>query len=202
MKFVLIEPNIEKTRFIFKAKANEHLVIAIWMDESVDCQVEARLSSQNARIEILGIIIGKNANNLKLHTLQKHEAPNTFSDLSIKSALWDQSKFVYQGMIRIEKQAQKSNAYQRNDNLILSELAHAESQPSLEILANDVRCTHGATLGKIDDDQIFYLQSRGLQKDEAQKLIISGFLKTVIDRVSDQDIKNKLLAKLKKTLEE
>jgi Fe-S cluster assembly protein SufD len=99
-------------------------------------------------------------------------------------------------MIRVEEGAQKTNAYQENRNLLLSKTAHADSIPGLEILANDVRCTHGATLGQVDREQLFYLMARGLPRSEAERLIVRGFFQDVLDRVELEPVRDALAAAL------
>jgi Fe-S cluster assembly protein SufD len=99
-------------------------------------------------------------------------------------------------MIRVEEGAQKTNAYQENRNLLLSKTAHADSIPGLEIMANDVRCTHGATLGQVDRDQLFYLMTRGLTRPEAERLIVRGFFQDVLDRVELESVRESLAAAL------
>ena len=95
-------------------------------------------------------------------------------------------------MIRVEHEAQKTNAYQENRNLLLSRDAHADSIPGLEILANDVRCTHGATLGQVDREQLFYLMARGLSRAEAERLIVRGFFQDVLDRIELEPVREAL----------
>ena len=99
-------------------------------------------------------------------------------------------------MIRVEKDAQKTNAYQENRNLMLSPTAHADSIPGLEILANDVRCTHGATLGQVDRDQLFYLMSRGLSRTEAERFIVRGFFEDILARIKFEPVRETLGAML------
>jgi Fe-S cluster assembly protein SufD len=99
-------------------------------------------------------------------------------------------------MIRVEPDAQKTNAYQENRNLLLSSTAHADSIPGLEIMANDVRCTHGATLGKVNREELFYLMSRGLSRSEAERLIVRGFFQDVLDRIDIAPVREALGAAL------
>jgi Fe-S cluster assembly protein SufD len=99
-------------------------------------------------------------------------------------------------MIRVERNAQKTNAYQENRNLLLSRSAHADSIPGLEILANDVRCTHGATLGQVDREQLFYLMARGLPRAEAERLIVRGFFQPILDRIGSDEVREALAAEL------
>jgi len=124
-------------------------------------------------------------------TQQNHLAPNTTSDLLFKGALKDSSRSVWQGMIYVAPGAQKTDGYQANRNLILSKKARADSIPGLEILADDVRCTHGATVGKIDADQTFYLNARGIPTPEAERLIVEGFFDPIMQRIPFEGVRNR-----------
>jgi len=159
---------------------------------SFDAKLTVTLAGRGASATITGILIGNNNAKQSLHTMQIHQAPDTTSDLLVKTLLSDSAKCLYDGGIRVEKKAQKTNAYQRNENLLLSGRAYAESKPSLEILANDVRCTHGATAGPIDPEQVWYLSTRGVSPAAAQKIIAEGFIASALMRVSDKSIIDKL----------
>ena len=129
---------------------------------------------------------------LAYFTRQDHAAPNTRSDLLYKTGLKDKSRVVWKGMIRVEKDAQKTDAYQKDDNLILSNEARADSIPGLEIEANDVRCTHGATAGQVDPEMVFYAQARGVERDTAIRLIVEGFFANVYDRIALEPVRETL----------
>jgi Fe-S cluster assembly protein SufD len=124
-------------------------------------------------------------------TQQNHLAPNTSSDLLFKGALIESSRSVWQGMIYVAPGAQKTDGYQANRNLVLSDSARADSIPGLEILADDVRCTHGATVGKIDPDEVFYLQSRGLPTDIAERIIVEGFFDPIMQRIPFERVRER-----------
>lgn len=124
-------------------------------------------------------------------TQQNHHAPHTTSDLLFKGALKDQSRSVWQGMIYVAPGAQKTDGYQSNRNLILSPKARADSIPGLEIMADDVRCTHGATIGKIDADQVFYLRSRGISYHDAERLIVEGFFDPIMQRIPFEGVRSR-----------
>ncbi|MFP3854865.1 MAG: Fe-S cluster assembly protein SufD [Anaerolineales bacterium] len=124
-------------------------------------------------------------------TQQNHLAPNTVSDLLFKGALVEDGRSVWQGMIYVAPGAQKTDGYQANRNLILSDKARADSIPGLEILADDVRCTHGATIGQLDEEPIFYLMSRGLPREEAERLVVDGFFAPVMARVPFEDVRSR-----------
>ena len=124
-------------------------------------------------------------------TQQNHMAPHTTSDLLFKGALLGESRSVWQGMIYVAPNAMKTDGYQANRNLILSDGARADSIPGLEILADDVRCTHGATVGKLDQEQVFYLKSRGIPEREANQLIVEGFFDQIMQRIPIEGVKNR-----------
>jgi Fe-S cluster assembly protein SufD len=123
-------------------------------------------------------------------------APSTTSDFAFKGALRDEATSVWRGMIRVEKDAQKTNAYQENRNLLLSPKAHADSIPGLEILANDVRCTHGATVSPVNRDELFYAMARGLTRPDAERLIVRAFFQEVLDRVELEPVREALASAL------
>ncbi len=133
-------------------------------------------------------------------TQQNHLAPDTASDLLYKGALSDGSRSVWQGMIYVAPGADGTDGYQANRNLILSKNARADSIPGLEILADDVRCTHGATVGKINDDELFYLLSRGIPKKEAQKLIVIGFFAQIMDRIPFEGIQKRFTSAIEEKM--
>lgn len=122
-------------------------------------------------------------------TQQNHLAPNTVSDLLFKGGLVEEARSVWQGMIYVAPGAQKTDGYQANRNLILSDDARADSIPGLEILADDVRCTHGATVGQLEEEPIFYLMSRGLPREEAERLVVDGFFAPIMERVPFEDVR-------------
>jgi Fe-S cluster assembly protein SufD len=118
----------------------------------------------------------------------------TGADLMLKGAARDQARAVFQGMVKIERSGQQTNAYLKNDNLLLSNRARADSIPGLQIDANDVRASHGATVGRIDEEYIFYLQSRGIPRSTAVRMIVEGFFSSVFDRMSQERVREKLAA--------
>jgi Fe-S cluster assembly protein SufD len=147
----------------------------------VDCGV--LLAGKGAESNMFGLGIADGRQHYDHHTVHHHLAGNTRSDLHFKVALRDRADSVYTGLIRIEDKAAYCEAYQENRNLILSPHARAETIPELEILNNEVRCTHGATVGKIDPQEIFYLESRGIDRTEAVRLIVAGFVGPIVDRL-------------------
>jgi len=144
------------------------------------------MSTPNVNLNIFGLFTGKNDDRFTIKTVQHHNAPNSTSNLLIKGVFQDSSKFIYQGLIRIEKSAQKSHAYQKNQNLIFSEKCYVDSRPFLEILANDVVCTHGSTTGKLNKDQLYYLRTRGIENNEATKLLTKGFINDIFEKIHDK----------------
>ena len=144
---------------------------------------EVALTGPGASAQVNGVMFTSGRQHLAYFTRQDHIAPHTTSDLLYRGGLKDRSRIVWKGMIRVEREAQRTDAYQKNDNLVLSESARADSIPGLEIEANDVRCTHGATAGRVDEDMIFYAQARGIPREAAIRLIVEGFFADVYDRI-------------------
>jgi Fe-S cluster assembly protein SufD len=155
-------------------------------------RIQNDLAGPGATSRVTGAYFADGTQHLDYDTFQEHIAPNTTSDFAFKGALRDEASVVWRGMIRVEKDAQKTNAYQENRNLLLSEQAHADSIPGLEILANDVRCTHGATLSQVDRDQLFYAMARGLTRADAERLIVRGFFQDILDRIDLAPVRDAL----------
>lgn len=147
----------------------------------MDCG--AALTGKGAESIIYGLAIGSGRQHLDHHTVHLHEAGATHSDLHFKTALRDKANSVYTGLIGIEANAPYCEAYQENRNLLLSPGARAQTIPELEIKTNEVRCTHGATVGKVNPEEIFYLQSRGIEPREAIRLIVTGFVGPIVDQL-------------------
>jgi Fe-S cluster assembly protein SufD len=154
--------------------------------------IENDLAGPGATSRVTGAYFADADQHLDYDTFQEHIAPNTESDFAFKGALRERATAVWRGMIRVEEDAQKTNAYQENRNLLLSNDAHADSIPGLEIMANDVRCTHGATLGRIDREELFYLMARGLSRAEAERLVVRGFFQDVLDRIELEPVREAL----------
>ena len=155
-------------------------------------RIENDLAGTGATSRVTGAYFADSSQHLDYDTLQEHLAPNTTSDFAFKGALRERATAVWRGMIRVAEAAQRTNAYQENRNLLLSPRAHADSIPGLEIQANDVRCTHGATVGQVDREQLFYLMSRGLTRAEAERLIVRGFFTDVLDRIELEPVRDAL----------
>jgi Fe-S cluster assembly protein SufD len=154
--------------------------------------IQAFLNGPGARAEMLGIFFGDGGQHFDHHTMQVHNAPNASSDLLFKGTLNDRARSVFSGLIQVAPGAQKTDAYQLNRNLLLSDKARADSIPNLEIQANDVRCTHGASVGPVDPDHLFYLMARGLTRAAATKLIVDGFFEPVVARIPLEDLRERL----------
>ena len=158
--------------------------------------IQNDLAGRGATSRVTGAYFADGTQHLDYDTYQLHAAPDTTSDFAFKGALRDAAATVWRGMIRVEEGAQKTNAYQENRNLLLSKTATANSIPGLEILANDVRCTHGATLSQVDREQLFYRMARGLPRAEAERLVVRGFFQDVLDRIELEPVREALGAAL------
>jgi Fe-S cluster assembly protein SufD len=152
---------------------------------------ELDLAGEGAVGRMSGFYFTDGNQHLDHDTQQNHLAPHTTSDLLFKGALKGKSRSVWQGMIYVAKDAQKTDGYQANRNLVLSDQARADSIPGLEILADDVRCTHGATVGKLEQEPLFYLKSRGIPQAEAEKIVVEGFFDPIFQRIPFEGVRER-----------
>jgi Fe-S cluster assembly protein SufD len=159
-------------------------------------RIQNDLAGRGATSRVTGAYFADGDQHLDYDTFQEHIAPDCTSDFAFKGALRENATAVWRGMIRVEPDAQKTNAYQECRNLMLSPTTHAVPIPGLEIMANDVRCTHGATVGRVDREQLFYLMARGLSRAEAERLIVRGFFQDVLDRIELEPVRETVAAAL------
>ncbi len=178
MNTQLITIQKKDTNLVFD-KPGRYVVFFSNISGTITCTIKA----EKVEVYMMGLYDMKGKEKYIVNTEQVHIAPHSFSDLYVLSVAQDNSSFAFSGLIRIEKDAQQSHAYQKNQNLILSPDAFVDSRPILEILANDVFCTHGSTSGPISEDQLAYLEMRGLNREQATQLSIDGFKKQVYDRL-------------------
>jgi len=144
---------------------------------------DVHLDGRGAEAQVNGVTFAVDRQHLSYYTQQSHNAESCRSDLLYKTVLRDKARVVWRGMIRVEKEAQKTDGYQRCDSLMLSETCRNDAIPGLEIEADDVKCTHGATTGRVDEEQVFYCMSRGISRYEAMHMIVEGFFQRVFDRI-------------------
>jgi Fe-S cluster assembly protein SufD len=164
-------------------------------------RMETTLDGRGADGRVTGAYVGHGSQHIDYDTTQEHAAPDTTSDLAFRGILRDRARAVWSGMIRVDPPAQRTDAFQENRNLLLNDGAHADAIPGLEIEANDVRCTHAATVSKIDEEQVFYLRTRGLERSEAERLLIGGFLGVVASRLDGTSLHDPVAAALERELE-
>ena len=156
----------------------------------VDQQVA--LIGKGANSHVNGVLFTRDRQQLTYNTIQRHSATHCTSDFLYKAVLQDRSRTVWRGMIKVDEGADKTDGYQRNDNLLLSDDARADSIPGLEIKADDVRCTHGSTSGRVDEELIFYARSRGFTRQEAIRMIVTGFFQQIFDRITIDSVREAL----------
>jgi Fe-S cluster assembly protein SufD len=163
-------------------------------------RTETLLAGDGAQGKVTGAYAPHGRQHVDFDTTQEHGAPNTTSDLAFRGILADRSQAVWRGMIKVDPGAQQTDAFQECRNLLLSKRAHADAIPGLEILANDVRCTHAAAIAQIDKEQLFYLRSRGLVEPVAQRLVIEGFMAELVERFEEGPIREALAGALERRL--
>jgi Fe-S cluster assembly protein SufD len=163
--------------------------------------IESLLKGAGSSTELLGIYFLNGRQHLEVDTLVNHVASFTGGDLALKGALQDEARSVFDGLIKIHPGAQDTNSYLSDQTLLLSDKARADSIPSLEIEANEVRASHGVTMGQVDEEQIFYLMSRGLTRPSAERMIVDGFFEPIMQRIPLETVKNKLRAAIERKFE-
>lgn len=154
------------------------------------------LAGKNSRAEISALFIASNSITHDLRTKQHHTCSEAFSNLKVKNILADFSRTAFAGLIRVEEEAQKTESYQSCRSLLVSDSARSSGVPVLEILANDVMCSHGSAVAQPNKDELFYMKSRGLDDSSAQKLLLNGFANEIIERFSDADFANSVMEKI------
>lgn len=152
----------------------------IYYFENKSGEVSFSIECEKAKVFIFGLYKGKDNDKFNLKTIQHHQQPNSESHLLIKTVLDDESQFDYEGKIRIEKLAQKTKASLKNENLIVSDDAKITTLPQLEILPNDVKCSHAAAISDLNKDQLYFLMSRGVSENDAKELLIQGFIEEIL----------------------
>jgi Fe-S cluster assembly protein SufD len=165
-------------------------------------RMETKLAGRGSEARVTGGYAGGAGQHLDYDTTQEHAAPNTNSDLAFRGVLAAGATAVWRGMIKVDPGAQQTDAFQECRNLLLSTEAHADAIPGLEILADDVRCTHAAAVAQVDRDQLFYLTSRGLEPAEAKSLIVEGFLESLVERLAEGPVRDEVSAALERRLAE
>ena len=157
-------------------------------------RVHTTLDEPGASMYMLGVYLATDRQHMDIDSFTDHVAPHTMGDVLYRGIIHDRARTTFQGLIKVERAAQQTDSYLANHNLLLSPKARADSIPTLEIEANDVRCTHGATVGQLDEEQLFYMRCRGLTRPEAERLIIAGFVQPVLDRIPEGGLRARVTA--------
>jgi len=163
--------------------------------------LETELAGPGAHAKVTGAYATEGRQHLDFDTLQTHAAPNCVSDLAFRGIITGRSSAVWRGMIKVEEGAQQTDGFQECRNLLIGKKAHADAIPGLEILADDVRCTHAAAIAQVDPDQIFYLRARGLSETSAHRLVVEGFLQALVERFADGPLHDAVAGALERRLE-
>lgn len=161
-----------------------------------------RLSGTGSDAKVTGGYAGGNTQHIDYDTLQEHAAENTTSDLAFRGVLADRSTAVWRGMIKVDEGAQQTDAFQECRNMLLSTEAHADAIPGLEILADQVACTHAAAIAQVDEDQLYYLKTRGLDDETSRTLVVEGFLQSLVERLGDGTVRDEIAERLENRLAE
>jgi len=165
-------------------------------------RMETKLAGRGSSAKVTGAYVGNGRQHLDYDTTQEHAGADTVSDLAFRGVLGDRATAVWRGMIKVDAGAQRTDAYQESRNLLLSNRAHADAIPGLEIEADDVRCTHAAAVAQVDAEQLYYLRSHGIREPEAKRLVIDGFLQELVERTAEGPIRDTLAGELERRLSE
>jgi len=180
-KYLIINTPGKKKTYVVSEKETLRLVFFSTCSFDLDITLTGRLS----RADVVGLVVPKPHTDIVVRTVQKHADTNTTSTLLVKSVVPDGTRVTFEGTVRIEKQASGSDAYQRNETMLLGDTAHIRTTPILEILNNDVKCTHGATAKPIPENELLYLESRGISRKQAHEMIVRGFIDNVVLQFPD-----------------
>jgi len=185
----ILDKNSADENVIIEINENEQIQYVILAVGNFNKDITFNIRGENAELEVIGICLLKNNEKTNLSTIQSHKEKRSNSTNLIKTILKDSSNFNFTGLIKIDKQAQQTNAFLTQNTLTLSDDTINHSVPSLEINADDVKASHAATTSFIDEESLYYLKSRGISQQESENLIIRGFIQTVIDKIEDKKIK-------------
>jgi len=195
LRFFPLEPGQERDVFLNVCQKKDSFLTAFLMTKgsvSFKDVIKVVLEGPGAEISLNGLHDLKDTAQAQSFTFIDHVAPSTKSNQLYKSVVHDQAHSVFNGRIMVRREAQLTNAYQLNKNLILSPEARVDTRPQLEIFADDVKCSHGAAIGQLDDEQLFYFQTRGISRDAAGQMLVKGFIENVLESVKDPQLKTEV----------
>ncbi len=191
----------ETADIVIEQKANSVLdIFVLNLNGKAQVNLAITQNGEGAETNLYGITIGKEEEQSRLHSCINHNVPHGKSNQLYKCVLGDKAQSTFVGELRVLPKAQKVEAYQTNRNILLSETAKMTTKPQLEIYADDVRCSHGATTGQLDESALFYMQQRGISKEAARMLLLNAFVVDVLAALEDEELKEKLLAQIEETL--
>ncbi len=197
---ILVLDNLQNSEITIAANSQITVIAILTKGWEGTKKLTFKLEGENANINFLALIIGKNKENFSLETISEHKTINTKSHKHIRSALFDYSKIIYKGNILIQPEAQQSDSYLSHNTLMLSEDTQTDTAPCLEIEANDVKAGHAATIGQIDETILFYLQSRGINREDAEKLMTKGFMQSELQKFTKGELQETLIEEITKHL--
>lgn len=192
--------NFTIKRALVERDANVNWLDCVFGSKITISNVSSLLKGNGARSNNWAVFYGDEKQHYDFSMNSVHEAPDTVSDMLTKGVLSDHAKSIYRGTIKIAKQAPRSNGYQKEDTLLLSDKAEIDSIPKLEIDTNDVKCSHGAAIGQIDEDKLFYMMSRGISEDLAKKKIVEGFFHPMLKKIAIEELRNNLMNMIDKRM--
>ena len=177
--------------------ASVKVVFAAAPEEDVAYEYLVVLCGEGASAEIYGVMVADGESKVKVNTKMRHLAPNCHSNQQVRGIANSNGYGLFEGLVYVAPDAQKTEAYQQSRNVLLAPTARIQTQPQLEIYADDVKCSHGATVGQMNEEQIYYMRQRGLSEEAAHKLQLGGFVREILDRIDDEALRAEFEEKLK-----
>ena len=172
-----------------EAGAHAKVVFAAVTDREVSYDYHIELNGEGADVELYGVFLARGEGRVRVHTDMRHNAPGCHSDQQVRGVAGEKGYGLFEGLVYVAPDAQKTEAYQQSRNVLLAPTARIQTQPQLEIYADDVKCSHGATVGQMNEEQIYYMRQRGLSEDDARRLQLGGFVQEIVDKVSDEALR-------------
>ncbi len=185
----IVQTELENAHICLEAGVKLTFILIATDGFSESAKVTFELGGAGAEVQFLGFIVGNKDKSFPFETVSLHTAPNTKAHYNVKAVMFDHSQVDYKGNIVIEKQAQMTDSYLSHHTLLMSEYARAKSVPALEILADDVKAGHSASIGKVDEEMMFYLKSRGIEDSTAEQMLVNGFFESQLNAIMDENLR-------------
>lgn len=187
--YQLCSEGTHSVRLSLEAGAHAKVVFAAVIEGELSYDYQIELCGEGAEVELYGVFVARGEGRVRVHTDMRHNAPGCHSDQQVRGIAGERGYGLFDGLVYVAPDAQKTEAYQQSRNVLLAPTARIQTQPQLEIYADDVKCSHGATVGQMNEEQIYYMRQRGLSEEDARRLQLGGFMQEIVDKVTDDALR-------------